>query len=84
MPKAEVGHCREMAIVGGGFVDIAAWSLDAVAAAAHLVCAFGPCLVFAGAVYEGMSPGAPGVGHFIVGVVLTNFGRTSLAVMLQV
>ena len=84
MPKAEVGHCREMAIVGGGFVDIAAWSLDAVAAVAPMACAFDHSLVFAGAVCAELSPGVPGAGCFIVGVVLAAVGRTSSALMLQV
>lgn len=36
MLKAVAEHCREMAIVDGGFVDIEAWSLDAVAAVAPM------------------------------------------------
>ena len=71
-----------MAIVGGGFVDIAARCLDAVAAVAPMVC-FDHSLVFAGAVCAEPSPGAPGAGCFIVGVVLAIFGRTSSALLLQ-
>ena len=75
-------HCREMAIVDGGFVDIEAWSLDAVAAVAPMAC-FAHSLAFAGAVCAELSPGASGAGCFIVGVVLAIFGRTSSALLLQ-
>ena len=71
-----------MAIVDGGFVDIEAWSLDAVAAVAPMAC-FAHSLAFAGAVCAELSPGASGAGCFIVGVVLAIFGRTSSALLLQ-
>ena len=72
-----------MAIVGGGFVDIAARCLDAVAAVAYVARVFDPSFASAGAVCAEPSPGAPGAGCFIVGVVLAIFGRTSSALLLQ-